>query len=164
MRFAIYTALIFGIVPLQTTLLPYVSVGGIRPDLGLIAVVLVGLFGTEVEALLVGLALGFAQDLFSAGGPWVNMTTKAAVGFVAGVVGKNLANLTPIAVFVPTLCLSIGAGMVLLLEARGTDVLAIIDGLQFVLLPQALLDAVIASLLCWFLIKSSPLEDLVWNR
>lgn len=164
MRLAIYAGLIFGVVPLQTTLLPYVSVGGIRPDLGLVAVVLVGLFGTEVEALLVGLALGFTQDLFSAGGPWVNMTTKAAVGFVAGVVGKNLVNITPIAVFVPTLGLSIGAGLVLLLEARGTNVMAIINGVQFVLLPQALLDAVIASALCWVLSKSSPLEEVVWDR
>lgn len=164
MKLAIYVGVVLGTVPLQTTLLPYVSVGGIRPDLGLVAVVLVGLLGTELEAVLVGLALGFAQDMFSAGGPWIHMTTKAAVGFLAGVIGKNLANITPLAVFVPTLGLSFGSGMVLLMEARGTNLLEMTYGLQFVLLPQALLDAVIASGLCWILTKSAPFEDLVWHR
>ena len=67
MKFLFYLILVLLLVPLQTTLLPHLSVWNIKPDLGLVAAALAGLFAGELEGLLVGLAIGWVLSLFSAG-------------------------------------------------------------------------------------------------
>ncbi len=44
MKFLFYLMLVLLLVPLQTTLLPHLSVWNIKPDLGLVAAALVGTF------------------------------------------------------------------------------------------------------------------------
>src|SRR5207344_1137358 len=84
MKALIYGALVLAIVPLQSTLWHAVSIGGVRPDLGLIAACLVGFLGGELDGLLLGCVLGLSQDIFSAGDLWLNMVTKGGAGFLTG--------------------------------------------------------------------------------
>ncbi|MBI3357025.1 MAG: hypothetical protein HY038_09705, partial [Nitrospirae bacterium] len=81
MKALLYAILIAGLVPIQSVLLPHVSVWDVKPDLGFIVVCLVGLFGGEFEGLMVGLALGWIMSLFSAGDLIVGMVTKGGVGY-----------------------------------------------------------------------------------
>jgi cell shape-determining protein MreD len=94
MKILLYLALMLLIVPLQTTLLSNVSVLGVRPDLALIAVCLVGFFGGELDGLLLGVVLGWSQDLLSAGEVGVNLISKGGAGFLAGLAGRHLAHIT----------------------------------------------------------------------
>jgi hypothetical protein len=94
-KFLLYAVLALVVVPLQTTLLHYVSVFGVRPDLGLVAACLVGFLGGELDGLVLGLILGCSQDLLSAGDLWVNVVTKGGAGFLAGLAGRHMAHITP---------------------------------------------------------------------
>lgn len=118
MKLAVYAGLIFGLVPLQTTVLRYLSVAGVGPDLCLVAACLVGFLGGEIEGLLVGLALGFAQDLFSAGTLWLNVMTKGAIGLVAGLVGRHVTNATPATLLKALVSLSLLSGLTFLASVR----------------------------------------------
>ena len=95
MKFVVYALLAMVVVPLQTTLLHYVSILGVRPDLGLIAACLVGFLGGELDGLILGLILGCFQDMLSAGELWINVVTKGGAGFLAGMAGRHMAHITP---------------------------------------------------------------------
>ena len=96
MKFLFYLILVLLLVPLQTTLLPHLSVWNIKPDLGLVAAALVGLFAGELEGLLVGLAIGWVLNLFSAGELWLSLLTNGGVGLLAGFLGRQVSQVTSI--------------------------------------------------------------------
>lgn len=149
MKALIYVALVLAIVPLQSTLWHAVSIGGVRPDLGLIAACLVGFLGGELDGLLLGCVLGFSQDIFSAGELWLNVVTKGGAGFLAGLVGRQVAHLTPIVLFVAVLTVSALSGALVIYTMN----LKALDDIWFavgrILVPQAFFDASIGAGLYW---------------
>lgn len=150
MKQAIYVSLILGLVPFQVTGLQYAAIAGIRPDLTLIATFVIGFLSGEIEGLLMGVLLGCVQDLFSAGSLWVNLITKGMIGILAGVLGRHLANATPVTVgaFVFVLSLLFGSTAVawIRIEDNFTGVSHMI---QSIVLPQALFDAVLGMIVYW---------------
>src|SRR4026207_1610587 len=104
MKFLFYLILVLLLVPLQTTLLPHLSVWNIKPDLGLVAAALVGLFAGELEGLLVGLAIGWVLNLFSAGELGLSLLTNGGVGLLTGFLGRQVSQVTAV---------SLGAGLLL---------------------------------------------------
>jgi cell shape-determining protein MreD len=106
MKGAWYAVLLVGMVPAQTTILSGWKVVGVGPDYCLVVACLIGFFAGELEGLVVGMAIGLMQDLFSAGDQWVNYLTKAFAGLIAGLVGKHLAGTTTGLVVVTTAVLS----------------------------------------------------------
>src|SRR5437899_5458620 len=89
-----YAWLILLLVPLQVVLVDRISLFGIRPDLPLVAVCLIGLYHGEIDALLAGIALGFAQDLFSGGVHWGNLCLTPMPGLMAGLASRTAPHLT----------------------------------------------------------------------
>lgn len=151
-------------MPLQSTLLHHVSVGGIRPDLCLVAACLVGFATNEFEGVLFGLALGFVQDVFSASDLWLNMVTKSVIGGVGGLMGRHLANATPPAVLGTLGAVSVLSSLVFLFWGRGPGGLAdLYDNVRTVLLPQALFDTALGALGYWviatFTVRPDSLES-----
>jgi hypothetical protein len=147
MKQLLYAGLVAGLVPVQTTVLEHLSVAGVRPDLCLIAVGLVGFFGGLVDGVAMGVLLGFEQDLFSAGDGWINLITKAVVGLSAGVVGRYVARMTPVTMLPMMLGLSVFSGIAFMFAgAGGPDTLA---AARTVLLPQAALDTMAGMGLYW---------------
>jgi hypothetical protein len=65
MKLLLYVALVLLLVPLQTTLLPHVSLWGVQPDVGLVVAAMIGLLEGELEGLAVGLAIGWVLNLSS---------------------------------------------------------------------------------------------------
>ena len=144
MKVAAYAVLVLLVIPVQIVLLDRISIAGIRPDLALVVVCLIGLYRSEVEAVLAGLAMGFAQDLFSGGALWGNLCLKPVLGLLAGLASRNLVNLTWAFVLVLMLGLSLLSGSVMYLLKSFTG-----SGANFflaargIILPQACYDAVI---------------------
>lgn len=145
----LYLGLAAGLVPVQTTVLEHLSLAGVRPDLCLIAVSLIGFFGGPTDGVLMGALLGFEQDLFSAGDTWVNAVTKAVIGLSGGLAGRYVARVTPVTVAPLLLGLSACSGLAFLFAGAGGP--GALTAVQTVLLPQALLDGLIGVVVYWVL-------------
>ena len=144
MKVAAYVTLVLLVIPIQIVLLDRISIAGIRPDLALVTVCLIGLYRSEVETVLAGLAMGFAQDLFSGGALWGNLCLKPVLGLMAGLASRNLVNLTWAFVLALMLGLSVLSGSVMYLlkslTGSGANFFLAVRG---IILPQACYDAVL---------------------
>lgn len=165
MKKGLLAVLMVALVPIQTTVLEHVSIGGIRPDLCLIVVCLVGVMSGEVHGMFLGLALGFAQDIFSAGELWLNMVAKGMIGFLAGFVSRHLANATPGAMLTLILALSFLSGLVfLVVERAGTGLLDALLGVRLLVLPQAAFDAAVGTGVYWLVAGRTRRADVLSGR
>ncbi len=158
MRVLVWSALIVGLVPLQSVLLPHASVWGVTPDIGLIAVCLAGLFGGEIHGLLVGLVLGWAMSLFSAADPVTCVTTKGAVGFVAGLAGRHVVYLSPPILALGIFVTSCSAGLLTASLLKLNDQQGLWWAIRTVVLPQAAMDTVVGSAFYWLASSRFNLE------
>lgn len=154
MRVLVWSAVIVGLVPLQSVLLPHVTVWGVMPDIGLIAVCLAGLFGGELHGLLVGLLLGWVMSLFSAADPVASMVTKGAVGYVAGLAGRHVVYLSPLILTLGIFVTSCSAGLLTASLLKLNDQQGLWWAVRTVVLPQAAMDTIVGSALYW----------LAWSR
>lgn len=149
-----YTLLIVGLVPLQSVLLPHVSLWNVRPDLALVAVCFVGFLAGELDGLLMGFAIGWVTGIFSAGDLSSSMVTKGMAGLFAGLAGRQMAQITP-TVFVGGLfacsCLA-GLGTAWSVKLAGDH--DVWWAIRAVIVPQACFDAAVGGVLYW----------AVWNR
>lgn len=69
---------------LQSTLVPYVEIGQARPDLPLVAVVLIALSRGPAAGTVAGFLVGLAQDLTNPAFLGLNALAKCLLGHVAG--------------------------------------------------------------------------------
>ena len=74
---------------LQSTLLKYATVAGVRPDLIILLACLAGLFFGRRPGLLLGALAGLIQDCLSGTPFGLNTLSKALVGFAAGVLQQH---------------------------------------------------------------------------
>ncbi len=149
MNVLISVGLVLLLIPLQTTLLPHVSVWEVKPDLGLVAACFVGLFAGELQGVVVGLVIGWALNLFSAGDLWVSLVTKGGAGFLAGMMGRHLTHVSPMLIGIGVLIVSCLSGLVELFTV--TSLSESWWHVSSIVLPQACYDAVVAGGLYWIL-------------
>jgi rod shape-determining protein MreD len=144
MRSVAYAVLVLVLVPIQVVLGNRVSLAGVNPDLPLIAVCLIGLFAGEMEALWVGVALGFTQDLLSGGIYWGNLCLKPVIGLLAAFASRTLVNLTAKFALALLFALSIFSGAIMFalksMTGAGADFLVLA---REIILPQACFDALL---------------------
>ncbi len=161
MKGLIYFAVIVGLVPVQSVLLQHISLWGVKPDLGFVAVCLIGLLWGELDGLLVGLALGWAMSLFSAQDLISSAVLKGAVGFVAGVVGRQVVYLSPVVLVMGLLVVSCLAGLVTPFVLRLSVQQDWWWAVWTVVLPQACLDAVIGGAIYWLMWSRLNIEQVM---
>jgi len=165
MNALMWILVVLAVVSVQVTLLHYVAIGDIRPDLCVALTSLMGFLRGERIGLLFGMGIGFAQDLASTGEVWLNMLTQGAVGLVSGLVGRRLARTTVLFFIGLVMSLSILSGMLFFFSGRGIGSLADVGlMLRSVLLPQAAYDSVIAAGLYWLLVSRIGITGEMDNR
>jgi hypothetical protein len=147
----IYLILVLLLVPLQTTLLPHLSVWNVKPDLGLVAAVLVGLFAGELEGLLVGLAIGWVLSLFSAGELWLSLLTNGGAGLLAGFLGRQVSQMTSLSLGLGLLLVSLVSGAFAALNFQHFDGSQMWWMIESIVFPQACFDGVVGGALYWSL-------------
>jgi rod shape-determining protein MreD len=76
--------IVLGLLLLQTTFVPLLSLGGMVPDLLLIWVVYTGLKRGQVETTIAGFAVGLLQDLVSTQFFGLAALSKTVAGFLSG--------------------------------------------------------------------------------
>ncbi len=81
-----YIGISLAVLLLQTTLVPYVAVGGIVPDLALIWIVYLGITRGHIAASTAGFLLGLLLDVLAGGDTMLGLSSfaKALAGFLAG--------------------------------------------------------------------------------
>lgn len=151
MKFVIYLILVLLLVPLQTTLLPHLSVWNVKPDLGLVAAVLVGLFAGELEGLLVGLAIGWILSLFSAGELWLSLLTNGGAGLLAGFLGRQVSQMTSVSLGLGLLLVSLVSGAFAALNFQHFDGSQMWWMIESIVFPQACFDGIVGGALYWIL-------------
>ena len=151
MKFLLYVMLVLLLVPLQTTLLPHLSVWNIKPDLGLVAAVLVGLFAGELEGLLVGLAIGWILSLFSAGELWLSLLTNGGAGLLAGFLGRQVSQMTSVSLGLGLLLVSLVSGAFAALNFQHFDGSQMWWMIESIVFPQACFDGIVGGALYWIL-------------
>ncbi len=151
MKFLFYLLLVLLLVPLQTTLLPHLSMWNIKPDLGLVAAALVGLFAGELEGLLVGLSIGWILNLFSAGELWLSLLTNGGVGILAGFLGRQLSQVTSLSMGAGLLLVSLASGLLAAMSFQNLDMSQIWWMIESIVLPQACFDGAVGAGLFWVL-------------
>jgi hypothetical protein len=161
MKGLIYFAVIVGLVPVQSVLLPHISLWGVKPDLGFVAVCLIGLVQGELDGLLVGLALGWAMSLFSAQDLTSGAALKGTVGFIAGLAGRQVVYLSPVVLVVGLLVVSCLAGLVTPFVLKLSVQQDWWWAIWAVVFPQACLDAVIGGLIYWLMWSRLNIEQLM---
>lgn len=85
MRYLLLLATGALLVVLETSVAPYVVIQGVKPDLVVILVVLVGMLYGWRDAAIVGVVTGFVEDACSGQFLGLFMLTRAIVGIAAGV-------------------------------------------------------------------------------
>ncbi len=151
MKFLFYLILVLLLVPLQTTLLEHVTVWNIKPDMGLVTAALVGVFAGELEGLLVGLAIGWILNLFSAGELWLSLLTSGGTGVLAGFLGRQVSQMTALSVGAGLLLVSLVSGMFAAINFPHLDVSQIWWMIESIVFPQACFDGVVGAALYWVL-------------
>jgi hypothetical protein len=154
MKVLSYTILIAILVPMQSVVMSHFNMWTVKPDLGFIAVSLIGLFAGELEGLVVGLMLGWVMSMFSAEHVLLSMLTKGGVGYAAGLVGRQVVALTPVALMLGLLGASCIVGLWTALSMKMGNDQDIWWAIRAIVLPQAVYDAIIGGTLYW----------LMWSR
>ena len=160
MRILLYAALVLTVVPIQATLLNHVSILDVRPDLGLIAVCLVGFWGGELDGLLLGVILGWSQDLLSAGELWMNVVSKGGVGFFAGLAGRHLAHITPTVLLIGLALISCLSSLALVYSMKVSDWDVIWHAIHSKILIQGILDAAVGTAVYWLFMRRSVADQM----
>ncbi len=100
--------LLVGALILQQTLVRWIAFGPIRPDLPLIALVLLALRYGSLPGLFAGMALGLVQDVYAIDTLGANAMAKCLVGYCLGFFEERVVKSMP-----ATRVLLLGAAFVL---------------------------------------------------
>jgi rod shape-determining protein MreD len=88
-----YLLILLLIVPVQAALLNPLSLGGIKPDLSLVLIYIIGLLTGPLEASLAGITVGLVQDMGTASLIGMHGFTRGLIGLGAGFVGRGVLNI-----------------------------------------------------------------------
>lgn len=90
MRYLVLALLGFISLILESTIFNELIIAGVKPDIILVIVILIALFNGPKEGALVGLALGFLEDLYLAKYLGLNAVTKFSIGLMMGFMEKRM--------------------------------------------------------------------------
>jgi len=145
------TLVILFLLAFQGSVLNPLVIHGIRPDLVLITVYLLGILKGDIQGGLIGASLGFIMDIVSAGPVYYNVFSKCFIGSLAGVIGRWIQNPGPVLhgglIFGASLLQ--GAGALLILSFLGTAQLT--QDLFYIAIPQAIFDGALGGIVYLFL-------------
>lgn len=118
MKFRVYLTLFLLIIPFQASLLEPLSIAGIKPDLALALLYIIGLLTGPGEAALVGMGLGLLLDIGSVSFLGLAGFTRGLVGLSASLLGRKVLDLSSPTngVFLAAFCLAEGICIALFLQ------------------------------------------------
>jgi hypothetical protein len=104
-----------------------------------------------MEGLLAGLAIGWLLSLFSAGDLWSSLLINGGVGLLAGFLGRQVSQVTPISLGVGLLLASLASGLFAVARFKNFDLSQMWWMVESIILPQACFDGAVGAGLYWLL-------------
>jgi rod shape-determining protein MreD len=156
MKPRVYFAILLLIIPFQASLIEPMSLGGIKPDLALAVLYIVGLLTGPTEAALAGMAIGVVQDVGSASLIGFSGMTRGLEGLAAGLLGSRVLDFSSpvIVLFLAAFSLVEGILIALFLQVTYGDV-PFLSMLGVSMLPQALYTSILGLLLLQLIRKKN---------
>jgi hypothetical protein len=99
----------------------------------------------------VGLAIGWVLSLFSAGELWLSLLTNGGVGLLAGFLGRQVSQMTSVALGLGLLLVSLASGVFAALNFQHLDGSQMWWMIESIVFPQACFDGVVGGGLYWLL-------------
>jgi rod shape-determining protein MreD len=152
----VYALILLLIIPFQSTLLNPFSVFGIKPDLALAVLFIIGLFTGPVEAALAGICIGLVQDIGSASLFGFSGFTRGLVGLGAGLLGSRVLDISNPVIVLFLAIFSLIEGILISIFLQATyGAVPFFTMLAGRLVPQA----IYTSLLCFLLLHLALKPD-----
>ena len=162
MKSLVYFTILLLIIPVQAVLLEPLSLGGIKPDLALVLVYIIGLLTGPTEAALAGMAIGLVQDIGSASFIGFSGLTRGLIGFSAGLLGRRVLDLASRSnsIFVAAFSLLEGIFIAFFLQMfyGSVPVVSLMAGR---ILPRALYTGVLGAVLLKLIVRKDVMSVLV---
>jgi rod shape-determining protein MreD len=162
MKPVVYFTILLLIIPVQAALLEPLSLGGVKPDLALALLYIIGLLTGPREAALAGMAIGLVQDIGSASFIGFSGLTRGLIGLSAGLLGRRVLDITSPSnsIFLAVFSLLEGIVTAILLQMFYGSVpfFSLMAGR---LMPQALYTGVLGALLLRLLGNKSVMTALI---
>src|SRR5208337_1712385 len=143
---------------LQASLFNPVSIAGIKPDLALAVLFIIGLLTGPIEAALAGMGIGLLQDIGSASLLGFSGLTRGLVGLAAGLLGSRILDISnPLSVLFLAV-FSLGEGLLISLFLQTTyGLVPFFSTIGGRLFPQA----IYTSALCFLLLRLASQRNLL---
>ena len=148
MKPRVYFMVLLLVIPAQASLFSPFSVFGIKPDLPLALIYIIGLLTGPVEGALAGMGIGLIQDVSSAGLLGLDGFTRGLLGLCAGVLGERILNIASPAniIFLAVFCLIEGIIISLSMQLFYGNV-PFISILFNLMIPQAIYTGLLGTLM-----------------
>ncbi len=119
MKPRVYLILFLLVIPAQASLLTPLSLFGIRPDLILVLLYIIGILTGPAEGALAGMGLGLVQDISSASLIGLGGITRGLFGLCVGFLGEQVLDIASPAniIFLSVFCLLEGIVVTIFLQA-----------------------------------------------
>ena len=162
MKPLVYFTILLLIIPVQASLIDSLSLGGIKPDLALVLLYIIGLLTGPAEAALAGMAIGLVQDIGSASFLGFSGLTRGLIGFSAGLLGRRVLDLASRSnsIFVAAFSLLEGIFIAFFLQMfyGSVPVVSLMAGR---ILPRALYTGVLGAVLLKLIVRKDVMSVLV---
>ncbi len=162
MKPLVYFIILLLIIPVQASLIDSLSLGGIKPDLALVLLFIIGLLTGPAEAALAGMAIGLVQDIGSASFIGFSGLTRGLIGFSAGLLGRRVldpaSRLNSIFVAAFSLLEGIFIAFFLQMFYGSVPVVSLMAGR---ILPRALYTGVLGAVLLKLIVRKDVMSVLV---
>ncbi len=110
-----YCVILLLIVPVQASLFNPLSLAGIKPDISLAVLYIIGLLTGPLEATIAGMAIGLVQDISSANLIGLAAFSRGLFGLSAGLLGRRVLDIASPSNVVFLTAFSLGESIVIAL-------------------------------------------------
>lgn len=90
-----WLAIVIALYILQTTIIPVIAIGGVKPDLLILVLFFLGHKTDAIPAVIAGFFIGLAQDFYSPEILGQNALSKSIAGFFAGLLNERVMRIDP---------------------------------------------------------------------
>ncbi|HLF85938.1 MAG TPA: hypothetical protein VI584_02550 [Nitrospiria bacterium] len=144
--------IVISIAPFLSIFGEKVAIFGVKPDIGLVAVYLIGFLYGEMDGLIMGILVGFVMDSFVPNQLGINLLAKSLTGFLAGYLGRVILNPLFNPGIIMTLSLLSGFLTLSILQIT-TGRIIVSSAITGIVLPQAVYDALLGFIISFIFLE-----------